>query len=120
MISTPTLYSSSTSFVVFLCFSLPVDDVASVVGQLADPGTRFHRDKYGGCVERSVLSGRHVVRGMRLRNERKKVERHRVTSEQTVDIDDSYPFVFPADQGWETDDEAQDPHSCHQQPCSPR
>lgn len=46
-------------------------------------------------------------------------QRHGVTSEQTVDIADSYPFVFPADQGREADDEAQDPHGCDQQPCSP-
>lgn len=37
-----------------------------------------------------------------------------------VEIGDNYPFVFPADQGWEADDEAQDPHGCNQQPCSPR
>lgn len=37
-----------------------------------------------------------------------------------IEIGDNYPFVFPADQGWEADDEAQDPHGCNQQPCSPR
>lgn len=65
-----------------------VNDVACVVCQFTDPGTRFHRDEYSGGVERSVLSERRVVRGVR-------------------------PFVFPADQGWETDNEAQDPHGCH-------
>lgn len=40
--------------------------------------------------------------------------------QRTVEVGDSYPFVFPADQGWEADDEAQDPHGCNQQPCSPR
>lgn len=40
--------------------------------------------------------------------------------QRTVEVSDSYPFVFPADQGWEADDEAQDPHGCNQQPCSPR
>lgn len=72
-----------------------INDVAGIVGQLADPRTWFHGDEDSGGVERSVLSKRHVVRGMR-------------------------PFVFPADQGWEADDEAQDPHGCNQQPCSPR
>lgn len=37
-----------------------------------------------------------------------------------IEIGDNYPFVFPTDQGWEADDEAQDPHGCNQQPCSPR
>lgn len=40
--------------------------------------------------------------------------------QRIVEVGDSYPFVFPADQGWEADDEAQDPHGCNQQPCSPR
>lgn len=43
-----------------------------------------------------------------------------LTRVRTVEIGDSYPFVFPTDQGWEADDEAQDPHGCNQQPCSPR
>lgn len=101
------------SFPYYHFLSLPVNDVACVVCQFTDPGTRFHGDEYSGGVERSVLSERRVVRGVRLRNERKNVQGHRVTSEQTVDVDGSYPFVFPANQGWETDNEAQDPHGCH-------
>lgn len=34
--------------------------------------------------------------------------------------DASYPFVLPADKGWETDDETQDPDGGDQEPRSPR
>lgn len=56
---------------------------------------------------------------MRLREQGQKSGREWQTTE-IVEVGDSYPFVFPADQGWEADDEAQDPHGCNQQPCSSR
>lgn len=33
---------------------LPVNDVAGVVGQLADPWARLHRHKYSGGIGRAV------------------------------------------------------------------
>lgn len=53
-------------------YNSPINDVAGIVSQLADPRTRFHGDEDSGGVERSVLSKRHVVRGMRLREQGQK------------------------------------------------
>lgn len=46
---------------------LPVNDVAGIVGQLADPWARLHRHEYSGGVGRAVQGKRVIVRGMRLR-----------------------------------------------------
>lgn len=50
---------------------LPVNDVAGVVGKLADPWARLHRYEYSGGVGRAIKRERHVVRcGMRLNENR--------------------------------------------------
>lgn len=53
--------------------ALPVNDITGVVGKLADPWARLHRYEYSGGVGRAILRKCHVVRGMRLKTEKKRL-----------------------------------------------
>lgn len=53
----------------------PVNDVAGVVGQLADPWARLHRHEYSGGVGRAVEGKRVIVRGVRLQEQRKAIKK---------------------------------------------
>jgi hypothetical protein len=53
----------------------PVNDVAGVVGQLADPWARLHRHEYSGGVGRAVQGERVIVRGVRLQEQRKAIKK---------------------------------------------